>query len=285
MAIFLTRAQIYRVLQRELPEDVYPDGAPSQYLSTAENDSIAGTLETVYSNMGAAYLDMFPMTTLNIEAWEKKVFNEIYVGTLSLDDRRNRVLAFLRNEPDMSYWTIITTIASFLPAGSSVRVANRGRNSPTIVGQIMGENSDLVWNRDWTAGDPAPAGVTVTDDIRNNYSSMLNVRTTAYTYDVTLYGTLITAELMSAIDAMLTQIEPARSAHTITLISNDLLPALTEATQFNAENFETIVKSSLSSSGYYVVEKAYFGFDGDDFALGFTDVYDYTQGGIWYFTA
>jgi hypothetical protein len=285
MAIFLNRAQIYRILQRELPEDIYPDGAPSQYISTAENDSIAGALETVYNNMEAAYVDMFPMTSLNIEAWEAKVFNEVYVGALSLDDRRNRVLAFLRNQPDISYWTIITTVASFLPYGASVKIANRGRNSPTIVGQIMGENSDLVWNRDWTAGDPAPAGVTVTDDIRNNYSSMLNVRETAYTYDVTLYGTAITTDLRDAIDAALTLIEPARSAHTITVLASDLLPSPIEATMFNAEDYENIFKDPASSSGYYIIKKTYFGFDGDDFAFGFTDVYDYSQGGIWFFTA
>jgi len=285
MAIFLNRAKLYRILQREAPEDVYPDGAPNQYLSTADNDAIAGTLETCYSTMSSIYADMFPMTTNNIEAWELKVFNETYIGTLSLEDRRNRILAFLRNQPDLSYWTIITTVAAMVPAGSAVRIINRGKNNPSVTAQIMGDNADLVWNRDWTAGDPAPAGVTVTDDIRNNYSSMLTVRETAYSYDVILYGTAITTELMNTIDAMLTQIEPARSAHTIGIIATDLIPSPQEADMFNAEEFETIFRDPTSTTGYFVAAKTYFGFDGDDFALGFADINDMTQGGIWYFVA
>jgi hypothetical protein len=287
MAIFLNREQIYRILQRELPEGIYPDGSPDQYVSTAENDSIAGTISGCYATMQEIYTDLFPQTANSLEKWEAKIFGETSVGNLSITDRRNYLLSGLRSQANISYWTIITTIASILPLGCAVEVRNYSLHFQYKVTGIKGNNADLVWNDTWQAGDPAPEGVTVTDDIRNNYSSMVAVRAAAYRYDVVLYGTNITSELVSLVESTLNNIEPARSTHTLKTILLNLTPTTIVATESNVENFESIYRDENSISGYFIPSLAgssayYFGFDGDTFALGFGDYYDITVGGLWY---
>ena len=121
MPTFLTQAQIYRVLQRESPPDVYPDGAPEQFVSTAEMDSVAKTVASCYEAMERIYENMFPTTAdEQLGDWENNVLGSTPVGALTTAQRRANLLAFIRSQDNISYWTILNAVFGFVPAGTFV---------------------------------------------------------------------------------------------------------------------------------------------------------------------
>ena len=66
MPDFLQRQDIYNLLERENPEDVYPhSGDPSNFLSTAENDSVAKVVEDAYTNLQVIYRNIFLRPQMN----------------------------------------------------------------------------------------------------------------------------------------------------------------------------------------------------------------------------
>lgn len=279
MATFLTKAQIARILARELPEDFYPDGAESDYVSTAELGSIAQCLSSAYSTMESISLNHFPQTTdEKLADWEITVFGRSQIGTGTDEERRGALLAFLRAENNLSYWTILTSIIAMVPVGIVVEIRPRSYAGDPVTADIKGDLSDLVWGPDWTSGDPAPAGVTVTDAIRNNEADLLAVRTQAYRYTVVVWGGSISDDLKALIEEKLSVIEPARCAHDLLFLTEALLPGTLEIDEFNAEASKAAYADATSNTGYRAPLAYYFGFDGDDYAAGFADALIGTTG-------
>jgi len=282
MPTFLTRENIYRILQRELPEDIYPDGPPERYYSTADNDSVAEVFSSMYSTMESIYNNMFVITAdEQLSQWETNLLASTPVGDISIDQRRANLLAFLRSQDNISYWTIMNAVQGFVPAGTFVEIRWRAHKGDCIIAQMTGQNSYLVWGPDWVAGDPAPAGVTVTDNIRNVEADLLYLRRHAYVYDVVIWGYELDAEETIRLDELLTRIEPARSDHTITSWADDMLPGGPEVTAATVEQYENAKTDDTSGTGYRASGAFYFGFDGDDNALGFGTVADDADSGIW----
>ena len=85
MAKFLSRDEVYRLLQRELPEGVYPDGAPSSYYSTADIDSVASVASTGYANLQRIYDNYWPQSADEfLSTWEITVFAKNLSASLTL---------------------------------------------------------------------------------------------------------------------------------------------------------------------------------------------------------
>jgi hypothetical protein len=289
MPSFLTKAQISRILQRELPEFLYPDGAESDYVSTAEVGSIAQCLSSVYSTMESIYNNHFPLTTNEkIGDWETTVFGKTQSGDLTLEERKGQVLAFLRAENNISFFTVLKAIIALVPEGIVVEIRPRTFVGDPITADLKGDLADEVWGPDWQSGDPAPSDVTVTDAIRNDYASLLIVRTQAYRYACIIWGGSISAELQAVIEKTLLTIEPARCKHDLIFAIPELPTGTIEIDEFNAEVYKSAYADPTSNTGYRATEGGvYFGFDGDAYALGFGDALQGSEptdpGGYWYF--
>ena len=92
MAKFLTQAETYRLIQRELPEGAYPDGEPARFYSTADSDATAKTISTLYSNMEEVGDNYFPQTAESkLDDWEIFVLGGITSG-LTTTERRDAII-------------------------------------------------------------------------------------------------------------------------------------------------------------------------------------------------
>lgn len=123
MPQFLTTQQIYRMLQRELPAGVYPDGAPSSFFSTASVWSKADLASTGYANLQRIYDNYFPQfADEKIEDWEVKAFGRKFNASVSLAQRRARVIEKIRKQPTITKWEILKLVAGYLPEGKYVQI-------------------------------------------------------------------------------------------------------------------------------------------------------------------
>ena len=151
-----------------------------------------------------------------------------------------------------------------------------------MVSQLTGPNAGEVWGADWTSGDPAPAGVTVTDSLRTDQAELIALRRHAYVYDVIIWGYALDAAEETRLDDLLTSIEPARSDHTITSwADNPFIDGGPEVQATTVEQYENAKTDDSSGTGYRASDPVYFGFDGDDNALGWGTSTDSADSGIW----
>lgn len=279
----LTAQDLYKLLGRELPENVYPEsGVPSDYRSTSELQAISVALETAYKSASAVWENEIVISALveKINDWE-----QVYFATnsleLSFEDRLNRILAKIRSSEDISWWQIATTVATLLPE-AIVQVRQRNNTNNPVTSALKGEQADLVWTGNWQSGDPFPTGVTGRNSIRFNQSEMREIQTEAFTYDVIIFAQGIVSQIkVDLIDATLTEQEPARCNHTVTIFPSAVFEAVNigPVTQFNCPT--DAIK--LTSTGFVGYQIAYFGFVDDPWSKGFRDITnsDLTIGGIW----
>lgn len=253
MPLYLTQQQIYRMLQRELPEDVYPDGSPNSSYSTADMDSIAAVAASGYENLSRIYDNYWPQTAdEKIADWEIMVYGQTLDNNLTLEERRDRVIQKLRTRKGITRSDILETIYSVIGSDKTVELnvwgCSRNENGAWVLGEdllgvgtILGNyNQYRARGEHLCSADPADFGLTEEE--------WLGMRREAYTYEVKIIGYALTMVERKALDEALSAAEPARSAHVI----NDDLTA---------------------SSGYW------FGWFGDPDALGFGDLNDESVGG------
>jgi len=233
--------------------------------------------------MERVWYNMFPVSAdEQLSQWETSLLGSTPVGDLTVEQRRANLLAFLRSQDNISYWTILNAVLGFVPAGTFVEIRQRAHKGSCIIAQLVGTRSGEVWGPDWMAGDPAPAGVTVTDLIRNDEDELLYLRRHAYVYDVIIWGYELDTEEEARLDELLTRIEPARSDHTITSwADNPLIDGGPEVDANNVEQYENAKTDETSGTGYRASAPFYFGFDGDDNALGWGASTDSDDAGIW----
>lgn len=222
MPKFLSRQEVYRVLQRELPEDVFPDGPPSAFFSTADMDSVAQAVASAYDNQERIYDNFFPATAdEQIADWQITVFGHPLDSSLTLQEQRDAVLFKLRNRIGIKKSDMLALVKSFLPTGVTVRIKNWNCEEDAdgfILDVSLLDADSLLWGSSglefpgFVGGDLAcqtPESLGITAEEWATYQSQ------AYTYQVNVYDyTLSTAE-REAIDAALTTEEPARSTHVI----------------------------------------------------------------------
>lgn len=219
MPTFLSREQIYRVLQRELPEGVYPDGPPSAFFSTADNDSIAGIAASGYQNLSVAYDNYFPQLAVEkLSDWEIAVFGAVSSSLLTVLERQQRILEKLRAQLDISWGSILSQIQEIFDA------AGLEFDLVTWCGSVGGGGA---WDLEFSQLD-VDTYLSFMDPIRTafldcslDYASigltadqLAAAQRTAYTYEVRVIGHA-DASFLADLDAILTAIEPARSTHYI----------------------------------------------------------------------
>lgn len=218
MPVFLTRDLVYRMLQRELPEDCYPDGAPSAFFSTAENDAVADVAATAYGNLERIYDNYWPQSAdESMASWEVKVFGKQLPATLTLDVRRDRVITKIQSKNGLTKDDMINIVKGIIGSDKMVAIAEWGCASGAwIIGvSQLGINTYL-------GGFPSlrrffgPSLCEKTAaDLGITQAELDSMRREAYTYQVNIYGYVPTSDELIEINEQLSIFEPARSQHVI----------------------------------------------------------------------
>ncbi len=217
MAKFLTQEEVYRLIQRELPEDVYPDGQPSAYYATAEAGAVASAIGTAYANLQVIYTNFFPATANEKQAdWEFSVLGAIQSAAQDLATRQTRVLSKLRSLASMSIPDMILVVKSVIGNDKIVEIAEFGNNTGSwLIGESeLGVETYLGTFGKFFAIGPDLCAQSWTD-WGMTQSDWLAMREDAYTYQVRIYSYSITADERTQLDIVLNAAEPARSQHVI----------------------------------------------------------------------
>lgn len=231
MPSFLTKSQVYDIINRELPEGLFAySPAPGTFYVTSELDSYAFTIAATYSTMQTIYTNQFVTTAVdNLTDFEVMYFGRSSVGLMQ-EERRARILAKIRSQAFVSRWDILTFVCSYLPVGTYVQILENSRiegrdawalgNSKlglnTILGNaspqsLYGADADLVWTGTWQQGDPIPGGVYCDPNITQ--ATVLAIRDQAYSYEIRIFGYELTGELLANFNTDINQIQPVRSKY------------------------------------------------------------------------
>ncbi len=238
MAIFLTQPVLYRIIQRELPEDVYPDsGDPAVYWSTADSAAMAQILALAYTRLSEVYDNYWPQYADEDAIAQHEVARYGILSTdLDLQARRDRVLAKMRSLESLSVPDLTGIVEAELPVGTLVRIKEWGcvgDYGSWYIGEselgystiLSGYGSSLYpIGTDLCAQDGLDVGMTT--------EQWQAYRQSAYTYDVQIYDYEPTDAELQAIDRALTASEPSESFHTISELQTvmatlDAIPGVT----------------------------------------------------------
>lgn len=273
MPKFLTQQEIYRILQRELPEGVYADGPPSAFFTTADMYATASGISGLYAKMQRVYDNYFPQyADEKIEDWETFVFNKIQTG-LSLPGRRTKVINQLKLRPSLSLWEILTAAANFVPVGTFVQVVEWGCRDGSAWGWKLGSSrlgSETVLG--WGYSKIGPDGADLCDYVIGDgwrlgtshlgsetrlqgsltYDEFVGAQMRAYMYEVRIFGYSLTPQEWLDLDLLLRRKEPARSGHVVldglSLTTFDLTSPVTNVDQF--DGVDCIAVDSSQTTGY-----------------------------------
>lgn len=225
--MFLTRQEVYRILQRELPEGVYPDGAPNKFYSTADMDSIADVAATGYANLSVIYDNFFPQSaTVKLGDWEEFVLGRRLTAALTIQQRRERVLAKIRSRRGITKQDMVDVVLGIIGLDKIVDISEWGCSTGGwLIGVsqlgietiFSGQNLVDATGPFLCQQDPSDFGKTPEE--------WLEMRTEAYTYQVNIYGYTLSSLERQEINAALDEAEPARSNRVIVdgLDPNDIL--------------------------------------------------------------
>jgi hypothetical protein len=218
---FLTAQTLYRLLQQELPEDVYPDGAPADFLHTADTYATAQVLGGHYTNLERVFLNAFPADAEElIQEWELTIMGNRLDQSATDEQRKNRYLQRLRSPRGISIPRLEGVVRSVLGEMVDFEIVESNCEDgtwvldesqldiSTILNALSGVEEQLrVLDPNCQFRESPPPGISAEDweDYRN----------TAYSYEVRIYNQTLTETQMIALDQELSRSEPARSAHTI----------------------------------------------------------------------
>jgi len=156
MPKFLSRKEVYRLLQRESPEDVYPDGAPSAYYSTAEMDAVASGIADTYENMRLIYENNFPISaTGRISDWEITAFGKRLPASLTLSERQDRVEQKVRARKGLTVSDMKDIVKSVIGTDKLVEIAEDNGIRLILTGPDHWEGVPGYWKPDRFAGRAA----------------------------------------------------------------------------------------------------------------------------------
>lgn len=225
MPKFLDQQQIYRIIQRELPEGVYPDGAPDKFYSTADSDSTSKVFATAYANLERVYANFFPQSADEKQTdFEILYFGKLLDSALNLQQRRDRVLQKIRTRRRCTPSDLKAAVYTVIDSSIPVDIVEWGcSGGGWILDESQLDISTILngYNRLDVTGDSIPCPPTAAA-FGLSESQFAEMQEEAYTYEVRIYGTTLTFEQREDLDKVLLNAEPVRSRH---IISDGLDPA------------------------------------------------------------
>lgn len=219
MPIFLQAADIYRIIQRELPpEEVYPDGPATAYYSTADSYATAQVIQDAYTTQQSIYNNFFPTTAdERIGDFETLYFGATKSNGLSIASRQQRLLDKIRTLRRTTPQDVLATVYTIIDPVIKAEIVEYGTGdggwvldlSQLEVSTILNEFNllEVVGPDGCNIGDPTRYGLTA--------SQWARLQAQAYSYEVRIYGYTLTTDERTALDAALNSAEPCRSQHII----------------------------------------------------------------------
>jgi hypothetical protein len=233
MPYFLQPNDLYRILQRESPPNLYPDGQPSQFFSTADQYSVASVLGDAYANQEEVYDNYFPTVTVdNLPDFEFLYFGYNLDSTLTIDQRRVLLLNKIRTKRRTTPQDIIDVIYTIIDPSIPVEILewNGNFNGTRYGAWILGVSTlgidTFLSGRAPIYGaqldkapldcdlDVAAAGITEED--------LINIQDTAFTYTVNI-GVTLDVQTLTMLDSALNAAEGASRRHFINASAGYLL--------------------------------------------------------------
>lgn len=216
MPTFLTREQVNRIIQRELP-DGFPDGPATAFYSTADSDATAKVISDSYQSASAIYDNYFP----NYATDRQADFEKLYLGgqldaSIPLQARRDRVIAKLRSQRRTTPQDIIQTVYTVIDSSIPVQIAEYGCGcagwvldvSELDISTILnGFNNLNLVGPDLCTKDAADFGLTPEE--------FAEYQKEAYFYEIRIFGYTLSEDERNALEQAVLQAEPARSQHLI----------------------------------------------------------------------
>ena len=217
MPIFLTQQQVYRAIQRELPQGVYPDGPPSAFFSTADSWATAKVISDAYSNQSRIYDNYFPNYTVeSIGDWESLILGQAGDSSMTIQQRRDRVIARIRSQRRTTPDDMLATVYTVLDSSVLVEIAEACCGG---TGWVLDESQldiSTILNEFNGLERVGPDLCTLTAaDYGLTDQEFADLQAQAYQYEVRIYGYVLTPAQRSVLDAALSAAEPARSRHII----------------------------------------------------------------------
>lgn len=227
MAKFLSRQEVYRIIQRELPPECYPDGPPSAFWATADSDSFAQCVASFYANMERIYENQFPQTADERQVdWEIKVFGSPITGSFTLEQRREKVLSKLRLRPTLNPADMEDLVASFIGEKNDPydweyiewTDANDLASGDTFCWSIgmsqLGYDTYLTGTQQAVHGDDACDYAA--SDLYLTDTQLLTIREGANTIELRIYDDELDPTVKTALQAALDRFGRASRDHIIT---------------------------------------------------------------------
>jgi hypothetical protein len=218
MPTFLTTDQIYRIIQRELPpQNVYPDGPPSAFFSTADSYSTAKIVADAYVSLENIYDNYFP----NFATDRQSDFEDLYLGkrlddSLTLQQRRDRVIAKIRSMRRTTPDDILATVYTIIDSSILVEIVEWGCGKAGWVLDVSRLDISTILNGfnnlnrvgpDLCTLDAADYGLTPAE--------FADYQAEAYTYEIRIYSYTLSAQEREDMEKAVSAAEPARSRHII----------------------------------------------------------------------
>jgi hypothetical protein len=213
MPKFLSREEIYRILQRELPEKVYPDGPPAAFYSTADMDAVADVVATGYANLERQYENNWPQTAdERIQDWEIKVFGAPLSAALSLSERRDRVVTQLRSRKGIRNSDMKDAVQGIIGSDKLVDISEWGCSTGGWILNVSELSISTILNGQNLVDIPAGVGPCGNPaDYGKTPEEWAEMQEEAYTFQVNIYGYTLTDLERETITQALIRAAPARS--------------------------------------------------------------------------
>lgn len=224
MPTFLTTDQVYRIIQRELPDGAYPDGPATAFFSTADSYATAGVIASVYGAASSIYDNYFPSFATDQPSGSplpgQANFEKLYLGqqldsSIPLQERRDKVIEKIRSVRRTTEQDILATVYSVINTNIFVEIVPWGCGCNGWVLDVSQLDISTVlngFNGLEAVGIGPCAGPDAFGLSPEDFAIM---EQEAYSYDVRIYGYTLTVDERSALESALDEAEPARSQHEI----------------------------------------------------------------------
>lgn len=217
MPYFLSRDEIYKILQRELPEGVYPDGAPSSYYSTADMAAVGDVVASGYRNAERIYDNYWPRTAdEKLSDWEILAFGRVLPLGLGLNARRDRVEQKIRTRKGLTIQDIKDTVLSVIGTDKLVDVVEWNCVTQSWMLDYSELGISTILNN-YRMSDVAGEDLCekTAADFGLSEEVFEEMKTQAYTYEVRIYGYELNSDELFELNQSLDAAEPARSTRRI----------------------------------------------------------------------
>lgn len=222
MPKFLSKSEIYNIIQRELPENTYATTRkPQEFYTTSDDDAVAKVFESIYQLSERIYDNYWPQSAVEkLSDWEVFVFGEVDDTNATIAERRDRILTKIRSRKGITVQDIIDIVYTVIGSDKNVEIIEKGCESGVwILGKSRLSRSTFLGISSVQGGvtipsdfdpcmqDPSEIGLTPEE--------LKQLQDQAYSYEVRIIGYDATEQEREKLDFELTRFEPARSAHKI----------------------------------------------------------------------